>query len=152
MNNAERRAYAKQQQDAIWNSTIWWAGLAVAVLAVPSIAIVFASVMPFRSDVGECIIFVLMCWSCTYLGMHLMKYYGLELVISESDAPTPVTYEDYQELSGCQTISPKPVPNSKKPITDRRQGIDRRQGDRRNPMVGAMIYSQSLEAAKRQFN
>lgn len=51
---------------------MWWATLAIAVLAVPSFGFVVSYVMPFRG-IGELGVFILACWLCTYLGMKLMS-------------------------------------------------------------------------------
>lgn len=51
---------------------IWWAMLLIAVLAIPSIAIVVAGILPF-DDLGRAIIFIGACWACTWIGMWLME-------------------------------------------------------------------------------
>jgi uncharacterized oligopeptide transporter (OPT) family protein len=50
----------------------WWATLVVAVLAVPSFGIIVSSMIPIKG-IGEVVVFILACWLCTYLGMHLMR-------------------------------------------------------------------------------
>lgn len=141
-----------QQQDVIWESFLWWAGLAVAVLAVPSIAIIFASVMPFRSDIGESIIFVLLCWTCTYLGMHLMKYYGMELLQQPQGTALHAAMEkddlNTHELSGYQTISPKPIPQAPQTHSASTHNyiVDRRHASH-NTDLKAMLYSKGLDSS-----
>jgi len=54
------------------SSLNWWATLVVAVLAVPSFGIIVSSFVPIKGA-GEIVVFILACWLCTYLGMHLMK-------------------------------------------------------------------------------
>lgn len=51
---------------------MWWMTLVIAVLAVPSFALVISAISPLRG-LGEVIVFVLACWLCTYLGMKLMQ-------------------------------------------------------------------------------
>lgn len=50
----------------------WWASLVVAVLAVPSIGFIIASIVPGKG-LGQIVVFVLTCWVSTFLGMRLMK-------------------------------------------------------------------------------
>ena len=49
----------------------WWAMLTVAVLAIPALAIIITSALTL-DGIGEIAIFVISCWACTYLGMHVM--------------------------------------------------------------------------------
>lgn len=53
-------------------SLFWWTKLMVAVLAVPSLALIITAVIPIRG-MGEVVVFVLACWISTYLGMKLMQ-------------------------------------------------------------------------------
>jgi amino acid transporter len=50
----------------------WWTMLVVAVLAIPSIAIVFTAFFP-AGDFGTAITFMAACWASTWIGMWLMK-------------------------------------------------------------------------------
>jgi hypothetical protein len=50
----------------------WWAKLVVAVLAIPSLGAVIATMAPLQG-LGQMIVFVLACWACTFLGMKLMQ-------------------------------------------------------------------------------
>lgn len=54
-----------------WATAIWWATLVVAVLAVPSLAIIITLIVPVHGS-GSLVVFVLSCWACTFLGMRLM--------------------------------------------------------------------------------
>lgn len=137
---------AKQKQDLIWDSFMWWAGLAVAVLAVPSVAIVFASIMPFRSDVAESIIFVLLCWTCTYLGMHLMKFYGLN--ITQHDAPERVkkVAAGRQQNEGALTMAPPENVQNNSYIAERRKN----QNSRREETLSAMLCSSNTGGASKE--
>lgn len=51
---------------------MWWTTLLVAVLAIPSLGIIVASISHLQGF-GGVLVFVLACWLCTYLGMRLMK-------------------------------------------------------------------------------
>jgi hypothetical protein len=135
---AHSQGNSRHNPDMIWDSFIWWAGLAVAVLTVPSIAIVFATVMPFRSDVAESIIFVLLCWTCTYLGMHLMKFYGWTS-LTESAQPRQQPQAAPDALSCKQTL----MPVSQGFIPERRA---------KTPEVKAMLYSKSPQPSNEQYN
>lgn len=55
-----------------FKNLLWWSKMTVAVLAIPSLAIIITSATQVSGAV-EIVIFVLACWACTYLGMSLMK-------------------------------------------------------------------------------
>jgi|GEM_PF-6043396 len=143
---------AAQKQGVMWDSFTWWAGLAVAVLAVPSIAIIFATIMPFRSDVAESIIFILLCWTCTYLGMHLMKFYGLDGILGRSEEHAKETAQRDTALLSTYTISPAPEAKKVGYIIDRRNKGERRrrQSDRRGDTVKAMFYSGAVSPSSKE--
>ncbi len=65
--NSSKNCYKYQSGDIYW-----WSSLVVAVLAVPSIGFVIASVVPGR-ELGQIVVFMLTCWLCTFFGMRLMK-------------------------------------------------------------------------------
>ncbi|MDX2073196.1 MAG: hypothetical protein SFX19_02385 [Alphaproteobacteria bacterium] len=66
------KQYESNRPGSLWAAIYWWTFLVVAVLAVPSIGFIFAMVIPDK-NIGQLVVFVLTCWSCTYLGMRLMK-------------------------------------------------------------------------------
>lgn len=51
---------------------MWWATLLVAVLAVPSIAIVITMMFNVQGF-AQILVFVLTCWISVFLGMRLMQ-------------------------------------------------------------------------------
>ena len=50
----------------------WWATLVMAVLAIPSFAVII-TLMTGTADFMQLAIFIIACWLCTYLGMRLMS-------------------------------------------------------------------------------
>lgn len=54
------------------SSLMWWVTLLVAVLAVPSIAIIVTMLFAIP-PIAQVLVFVLTCWVSTYLGMRLMQ-------------------------------------------------------------------------------
>jgi len=73
-----------------WDNICWWIVLALAVLVVPSVAIVFTSVITAWGDVGEAMFFVVLCWTCTYIGIHLMLACGVDV--------TKADFTDYKTV------------------------------------------------------
>ena len=51
---------------------MWWATLVVAVLAVPSLAVIVVVMTGSRGFMSVAV-FMIACWLCTWLGMRLMK-------------------------------------------------------------------------------
>lgn len=51
---------------------IWWAYLVTAVLAVPSLGFLITQTLPVEGFFELCI-FIIACWFCTFMGMHLMS-------------------------------------------------------------------------------
>ena len=66
------KQYASNTPGSFWAWAYWWSFLVVAVLAVPSVGFLIAMVVP-EKEIGQLVVFVLTCWTCTYLGMRLMK-------------------------------------------------------------------------------
>ena len=55
----------------------WWATLVMAVLAIPSFAIII-TIMTGTADFMQLAVFIIACWLCTYLGMRLMSSPGMQ--------------------------------------------------------------------------
>ncbi len=51
---------------------MWWMQLLVAVLAVPSLGLIIASIIPMEGF-AQVAVFIVACWACTFLGMKLMQ-------------------------------------------------------------------------------
>ncbi|MGE0755165.1 MAG: hypothetical protein AB7L92_08415 [Alphaproteobacteria bacterium] len=51
---------------------MWWMTLLVAVLAIPSAAIIVTLLFQVEG-IAQILLFVITCWLCTYLGMRLMQ-------------------------------------------------------------------------------
>lgn len=66
------------------SKTGWWATLLIAVLAVPSFALVVATIVPLNNMLAQLMVFVLACWLCTYLGMKLMQHPKMQERINAS--------------------------------------------------------------------
>ncbi len=52
----------------------WWMTLLAAVLAVPSIGLVVASIIPSDQEMAQVLVFIVACWLSTFLGMRLMQH------------------------------------------------------------------------------
>lgn len=62
----------EKTKGGVFNALYWWAALVVAVLAIPSIGFIIAATVPEKGIV-QLAVFVMSCWVCTFLGMHIMK-------------------------------------------------------------------------------
>ncbi len=70
-----------------FSGLIWWMMLLVAVLAIPSIALIFSAMVPAESEFMRAVVFILACWGCTWVGMWLMKKSAKEYPRSEQTLP-----------------------------------------------------------------
>jgi fatty-acid desaturase len=60
------------REEVKWEAIAWWSRLLVAVLAIPSIAAVFALLVSGQ-EAWQIVMFVLACWACTLVGTKLTK-------------------------------------------------------------------------------
>ena len=63
---------------------MWWATLLVAVLAVPSIAIMVTTIFKVEGFV-QILVFILTCWISVFLGMRLMQNPKIKESMSKKD-------------------------------------------------------------------
>lgn len=61
--------------------------LLVAVLAIPSIAIIFSAMVPAEGEFMRAVVFILACWGCTWVGMWLMRKSAAEHPASDHTLP-----------------------------------------------------------------
>ena len=52
---------------------VWWATLAIAVLAIPTLAFGVALAIPSEHEMAQAAVFIITCWVSTWLGMRLMN-------------------------------------------------------------------------------
>ena len=63
---------------------MWWTMLLVAVLAIPSLAILISLTVPAGNELVQMGVFVFSCWISTWIGMWLMRKSKLQPFVEES--------------------------------------------------------------------